>query len=136
MRAQHQAFGLLRAEFRHNAVPQQAGGTQFGGLHEEVHADGEEERQAGGEIVDIHAARKGRADIFAPIGEGKAQFLHQIRTGFLHVVAGNRDRIELGHFAGCVVDDIRHDPHRGFRRVDIGVAHHKFFENVVLDCAR
>ncbi len=64
MGAQHLGALVLRAELRHDPVPQRARGAQLGDLHEEIHADGEEERQPPGELVDIHARRdRARAHI-------------------------------------------------------------------------
>ena len=62
--------------------------------------------------------------------------MDKVRASLLHVIAADRDRIELRHLIGRVFNDIRNDPHRGFRRIDIGVPHHEFFQNVVLNCAR
>ncbi len=36
---------------------------------------------------------------------------------------------------GRISDDVRDDPHRWCRRIDIGVPHHELFENVILDRA-
>ena len=62
--------------------------------------------------------------------------MHQIRPGFLHMIARNRNRIELGHVGRGIFDNIRDNAHRRLGRVNIGVAHHKFFENIVLNGAR
>ena len=135
MRAQHlRAFGL-RAELRHRAVPEQARGAQLGDLHEEVHADREEERQAAGERVDVEPRRLRGADIFHAVGDGKGELLDLRRAGFLHVIAADRDRVEPGHFGRRVGDDVGDDPHARFGRIDIGVADHELLEDVVLDGA-
>ena len=136
MGAQHQGFRFFRPKLGHHLVPQQPGGAQFGNLHEKVHADGEKERQPGGETVHIHAACDGGADIFAAVGDGKGQFLHQIGPGLLHVIATDADRIEFWHFTGSIFNNVGHDPHRWFGGVDIGVADHEFLEDIVLDGAR
>ena len=135
MGAQHQGTGLLRRELLHDARPEQARSAQLGDFHEEIHADSEEERQATGEVVDIQAFLQCGADIFAPIGQREGQFLHQRRAGFLHVVAGDGNRIEFRHFRRRIGDDVRNDPHGWFRRINIGVADHELLENVVLDGA-
>ncbi len=82
------------------------------------------------------AARQGGAHVFEPVGEGEGQFLHRGRAGFLHVIAGDRDRVEFRHVPGGVFDDVGDDPHRRPGRVDIGVADHELLEDVVLDRAR
>ena len=136
VRSQHEARLLLRAEIRHDPVPQQPRGAQLRDLHEEVHADGEEERQAAREVVDVHPCRHRGADVFTPVGQRVGQFLHQVRARFLHVVAGNRDRVEPGHLRRGVADDVGDDPHRRLGRIDVGVADHELLENVVLDRPR
>ncbi|MCY1227897.1 hypothetical protein D9M72_401880 [compost metagenome] len=135
MGAQHQRRRLLRLELRHDPRPQQPGCAKLGGFHEEVHADGEEEGEATGELVDIKPFGKCCAHIFAAVGQREGELLHQRRAGLLHMVAGDRDRVELRHLPGGVLDDIGDDAHRGFRRVDIGVADHELLEDVVLDSA-
>ncbi len=52
------------------------------------------------------------------------------------MIAGDRDRIELRHLLRGVAEDVRDDPHRVRRRIDVGVAHHELFQNVVLNGAR
>ena len=60
VRAQHHRLRVLRREALHDPPPQQARRAQLGDLQVEVHADGEEERQPAGEVVDVHAARRAR----------------------------------------------------------------------------
>ena len=81
-------------------------------------------------------ARERRPHVVEAVGEGEAKLLHQRRAGLLHVVAGDRDRVEAGHVPGCVGDDVGHDPHAGLGRVDVRVADHELLEDVVLDGAR
>ena len=135
MRAQHQRVRLLRAEFVHDLRPQQARGAQLGHFHEEVHADAEEERQARRERVHRQSLRHRGADIFHAIRQRVGQLLHRRRTGFVHVIAADRDRIELRHLFRRVFDDVGDDAHRRRGRIDVGVAHHELFENVVLNGA-
>ncbi|CAB4936676.1 unannotated protein [freshwater metagenome] len=49
------------------------------------------------------------------------------------MVARDRNGVELRHFVGCVIDDVGNDAHAWSRRVDVGVADHELFENVVLN---
>ncbi len=88
--AQHRGLRFLRVELGHDAVPEQACGTQFGSFHEEIHTDGEEEGQSRREGVHIHAAGKGGFDVFLTVCERKGQLLHQRRASLLHVIAGDR----------------------------------------------
>ena len=71
--------------------------AQLGDLHEEVHPDGEEERQPRRERVDVEAPGVRRPDVLEPVGEREAELLHGGRPGLLHVVAGDGDGVEPGH---------------------------------------
>jgi hypothetical protein len=81
----------------HQLGPEEAGGAQLGDLHEEVHADGEEERQPRREGVDLEALGLGGAHVLDAVGQGEGQLLHAGRPGLLHVVAGDRDGVESRH---------------------------------------
>ena len=48
------------------------------------------------------------------------------------MVATDGDGIKFGHLGGGVANDIRDYAHGRLRGIDIGVAHHKFFQNIVL----
>ena len=54
-------------------------------------------RQPPGEVVDVHPGRDRRLHVFLAVGQREAELLHQVRAGLLHVVAGDRDRVELRH---------------------------------------
>ncbi len=54
----------------------------------------------------------------------------------MHVIAADRDRVELRHLGRAIADDVGDDPHRGRGRVDVGVADRELFQNVVLDRSR
>ena len=75
------------------------------------------------------------AHIFDAVGERVGEFEIGGRSGLLHVIAGDRDRIELRHVRRGVGENIGDDAQRRLRRIDVGVAHHEFFEDVVLDRA-
>src|SRR5690606_17320997 len=113
--------------------PEQAGSPQLGDLHEEVHADGEEERQAPGELVDVEAAVGRGAHVLEAVGDGEGELQVGGGPGLLHVVAGDGDGVEPRHVPGGVLDDVGDDPHRGGRWVDVGVPDHELLEDVVLD---
>ena len=46
---------ILRVELAHQSVPEETSGPQHGDIHEEIHADAEEEGQPRGKGIDIHA---------------------------------------------------------------------------------
>ena len=116
--------------------PEEPRGAQLRHLHEEVHADRPEEGQARRELVDGEPGGEAGADVLDAVGErvGELQVLR--RPGFLHVVAGDRDRVELRHVGRGVGEDVADDPHRALGRVDVGVPDHELLEDVVLDRAR
>ena len=133
VRTQHQRPRLRRAEAGHDAVPEQPGGAELGDLHEQVHADAEEEGQAAGEVVDVEAPRGRGADVLEAVGDREGQFEIGGRSGLQHVVAGDRDRVEPRHVPRRVLDDVGDDPHRWLGRVDVRVPDHELLEDVVLD---
>ena len=134
--AQGQRAGVLRVEAGHQRRPQEPPGPQLGDLHEEVHADGPEEAEAGSEGVDVEAGGEPGPDVVHAVGDGVGQLEVGRRPGLLHVVAGDGDRVEAGHLRRGVGEDVADDPHRRLGRVDVGVADHELLEDVVLDGPR
>jgi hypothetical protein len=133
VRAQHQALGVLRVEALHDAAPQQARRAHLGDLEVEVHPDRPEEGQAAREVVHVHALGDGGLHVLLAVGQREGQLQRLVGAGLLHVVARDRDRVELGHVLARVLDDVADDLHRRLGRVDVGVADHELLEDVVLD---
>ena len=133
MCAQRKGFGALGAEPRDQFAPQQPAGPKFGHLHEEVHPDAPEERQPRRELVDVQAGVQAGFEVVDTVGQRVGQLQIGCGTGFLDVIAGNRDGVELRHLGTGVGEDVGDDPHGGLRRIDIGVADHELLEDVVLD---
>ncbi len=128
---------ILRAELVADELrPQETRGAHLGDLHEEVHADRPEERQSRREGVDVEAGRNAGARVLEAVGDRVAELEVGRRTGLLHVIARDRNRVELRHVGRRVGEDVGNDPHRGLGRIDVGVPHHELFEDVVLDGAR
>ena len=136
VRAQRQRARIFRVERLQQLGPEQPRRAHLGDFHEEVHADRPEERQPRREAVDIEAGGKPGAQIFDAVGQRIGEFEVLRRAGLLHVIAGNRNRIVFRHLLRGIGEDVGDDPHRGRRRIDIGVAHHELFQNVVLNGAR
>ena len=130
-----QRTGVLRVELAHQLGPEQAGRPQLGHLHEEVHADGPEERQPGRERVDVEPDRAAGPHVLDPVGEGVGELEVGRRPGLLDVVAGDGDGVVARHPGRGEGEDVGDDPHRRARRVDVGVADHELLEDVVLDGA-
>ena len=133
MHSQGEGFVGLRGELPDEPRPEEACGAELGDLHERVHADAEEERQTRREDIDVEPGREAGPDVGDAIGQRVGEFEVRRRPGLLHVVAGNRDRIETRHASRCISEDVGDDPHRRTGWIDVGVAHHEFFENIVLD---
>ena len=72
-------------------------------------------------------------DVLDTVGEGVREFQVGRRTRFLDVVVGDRNRVEPRRFRASEREDVGDDPHRRLRWIDLGVADHELFENVVLD---
>ena len=102
VRAQRQRLGVLRVELRDHLRPEHAGGAQLGDLHEEVLADAPEEAQARGERIDVDAGLHAGAQVFEAVGQRVGQLEVGRGARLLHVVAGDRDAVELGHVLRAV----------------------------------
>ena len=95
-----------------------------------VHTDRPEEGQTRCERVHIHAGVDTCAEVLHTVGKRVSQLDICRRTGFLHVVTGDGDGVELRHVLRGIFEDIGDDLHG---RVDIGVTHHELLEDIVLD---
>src|SRR5260370_1438362 len=132
MRAQRQRARVLRVELRQQLGPQQPRRAHLGDFHEEVHADRPEERQPRCEAVDVEPRREPGAEIFDAVGQRIGELEVLGRAGFLHVIAGDGYGVVLRHFLRGIRKDVGDNPHRGRRRIDVGVAHHELFQNDIL----
>ncbi len=126
MGAQGKRFRVLRVELLDDLGPEKTGRTHLGHFHEVVHANSPEERQTRSEGVDVDACIDTGTEIFETVSESVGKLDVACRTGFLHVVAGDGDRVKFGHVLRSVFEDVGDDSHREFRRIYIGVAHHEF----------
>ena len=133
MSTQSQRFGVLRVELFYDSCPKHTCGAHLGDFHEVVHGDTPEEREARGKGVDVHACVHTCAEVFETVGQGVCQLDVGGSAGLLHVVAGDRDGVELGHVLRGVFEDVGDNLHGECRRVDVCVTHHELLEDVVLD---
>ena len=113
----------------------QTGGAHLRDFHEQVFALRPEEREPRRKSVDVDAGLDAGADVFDAVGQRVSHFQVGGRAGFLHVITGDRDRVELRHVLRGELEDVRDDPHARLGRIDVGVPHHVFLQNVVLDRA-
>ena len=135
MRSEHPAFGIFRTKALHDLAPQQTGRPHLGDFEIKVHPDGPEKRQSTGKSIHIQALGHGGFHIFFAICQGEGQLQGLVGASLLHVVARYGYRVELGHVLSGVSNDVPNDAHARLWRIDIGVAHHELFEDVVLDRA-
>ena len=131
--AQRRRLGVLRVELGHQMRPQQTGGPELGDLHEEVHPDRPEEAETRRERIDVETGCDTGPHVLHTVGQRVGQFEIRRRSGLLHVVAGDRDRVEARHLLAGEREDVGDDPHARSRRIDVGVADHELLEDVVLD---
>ena len=115
--------------------PEHASRAHLRDLHEVVLADRPEEGQTLRKRVDLQAGLDTRADVLETVGQRVAELDVRRSARFLHVVAGNRDAVELRHVVRGVLEDIADDAHGHIRRINVSVAHHELFEDIVLDRA-
>ena len=60
----------------------------------------------------VEAGREAGADIFDAVGQRVGEFEIRRRARLLHVIAGDRDRIEFRHVARRIGEDVGDDAHR------------------------
>ena len=135
MHAQRHGFRILRVERLDDLGPQQSRRAQLRNLAEVVHPDVEEERNARRKVVDCEPSCEAGAQIFEPVGERVRQLDLLRRARLLHVIAAHADGVESRHFGRRERKEVAHDAHRRLRRVDVSIAHHELFQNVVLNGA-
>ena len=134
MCAQHERARVLWREMLfHQRGPQQPTGPHLGDFHVEVHTDAPEKREPSRESIDVEPLGHRRTHVIQSVGNRERQLEITRRSGFLHMVARNTDRIELRHLFRGVLDDIGNNPHRGSRRINIGIPNHELLEDIVLD---
>src|SRR5699024_9730569 len=85
MRTKAARSRILRVELVQQLGPQQSSGAQLRDLHEEVHADAEEEAQPRREGVDRHTRVEAGADVLDPVGQRVRELEIGGRSGLLDV---------------------------------------------------
>mmetsp|Transcript_10656 Transcript_10656/g.19433 ORF Transcript_10656/g.19433 Transcript_10656/m.19433 type:complete len:202 (-) Transcript_10656:897-1502(-) len=136
VRPQEQRFWIFGLKLLfHQLGPKPPRCPHFRNLHVILHADAPKEAEAGCDNVDRKVGlMDSRSQVFQTISEGKGQFQGGIGSGFLHVIATDTNGIVFRHFSRKESHNVGHDPiHTGLWRVNIRVAHHEFFQNVVLN---
>ena len=98
-----------------------------------IHPDAPEKAQAGREVVNFQTSGNARTDVFQTVGKGVSQLQVSGSSSLMHVVATDADAVEFRHVLRCVSENVAHNPHRLRWRVDVGVADHELFQDIVLD---
>ena len=135
MGAKRQGALVFRVEALDELGPDHPRGPHLRHFHEEIHADGPKEREAWRELVDAEPHGDAGLGIFESVRQCVGKFEIGGRSGFLHVIAGDRDRVEFRHPLGGIFENVGNDPHRLGGRIDESVPHHELFQDVVLDGA-
>ena len=135
VRAQGAALDVFGLKRSHNAVPQGTARAELGDLGDKVHSDGPKEAEARSEVVDVKTRRQAGPQVFEAVGQRVGELDFGRSTRLVHVVARNRNAVELGHPPAGVAKNVGNNAQAGRRRVDVGVAHHELLEDVVLDGA-
>ena len=87
--------GSFGSNSLHQLGPEQARGALLGDLHEGVHAERSRRTTGAARTRRRQAGGDAGADVLDAVGQGVGQLQVQRRPGFLHVVAADRDRVEL-----------------------------------------
>jgi hypothetical protein len=112
MEAQHLRLGILRAEMiAHDARPHPARRAKLRHLFQKIAVRIEEERQPWRELVDVETGVDGCLHIGHAVGQGECHFLHRRGSGLAHVIAGDGNRVPLGHMLVGIREDVGDDAH-------------------------
>ena len=132
MCAQHRTFRILRIEFRNDPRPEQTRCSHFGNLHIEVHANAPEEGQARCKFVDTESCSDRCADIFFTVSERVCQLQCGVSARLLKMISGDGNCVKSWHIGRAISDDVTDNFHARRRRINIGIAYHELFKNIVL----
>ena len=135
VRPEDSALGIFGIKRSHDSVPERPSRAELGHFGHKVHPNGPEEAESRSEFVDVKARRKSGAQILQPVCQRIGEFQFGRGAGLVHVVSRDRNAIEFRHSLARESEDVGNDAQAWCRRVDVGIPHHKFLENVVLNGA-
>ncbi len=96
MESQHRRTRIFCSEsFGHDLVPDSTARPELCDFLEEIVMAVPEERQAGGEVIDIKTGVNSCLHVGNGIRQGKCDFLNRSRASLSNVVARDRDRVPL-----------------------------------------
>ena len=134
--AQAEALRVLRLEVAHQPCPQARAARILATSMKKFIPIAQKKLSRGAKWSMSRPAPDAGTEVLHAVGQGVGELEVGGRPGLLHVVAGDRDRVEPRHVLGGVAEDVTDDPHARRRRVDVGVADHELLEDVVLDGPR
>jgi len=73
------------------------------------------------------------SEVFKTISKRIGQFLNCSGSCLLNMVSADTDGVEFWHILRSIFKNIGNDAHGGLRWINIGIANHKFFQNIVLN---
>ena len=136
VRTECHGLRVLRTKRLDDFCPENACSAHLCDFHKVILADCPEEREPLGKVIDLQPCLDARTDVLKTVGKRIAKLDICRCARFLHMVAGNRDAVELRHILCRVFKDIADDAHGHIRGINIGVANHELFQDIVLDRAR
>ena len=100
-----------------------------------VHTNAPEKRNARRKVVHVETRLHSGAQVLQTVRQRVSEFDIRGGSGFLHMVSAHTDAVELRHFLRAVAENVADDPHGTIGRINIGIADHEFFQDVVLNGA-
>ena len=131
-RSVHERGSCASNRSPHDPGPEAAGRPVFCDLLEEVAHRRDVEGELRCERIDRQPAVDDRPDVGRGVGERDGDLLDGIATRLPHVVAADRDRVELGQVEARVLDHVGDEAERRPGRIDVGLPRQKLLEDVVL----
>ena len=134
MKAQLPRSRILRPVLLpHVARVDTASGAELGNLLEEIDVRVEEERKAPCKRIDVHSGGHAGFHVGKAVGQRESQLLRRGRARLANVIARDRDRIPLRHFARAELDHVHDDAHVRTRRKNPLFLRDILFENIGLE---
>ena len=116
----------------HDAGPDAPRATKLGNLLKEIVVRVEKEAEARRESIHVETRVNGGLHVGHSIREREGDLLRGGRSGFAHVVAGDGNRVPLGHVVRGPRERVGHKAHAVADGIDVCAARNVFLENVVL----
>ncbi len=112
--------------------PDFARGPVFRHFLKQIAVGVEEETQARGEFIHVHAGALDPLHVFNSVAQGEGQLLHGRRARFANVVTADGDGIPTRNLARPKGDGINNQAHGRSGRVNVLLLRDVFFQDVVL----